>query len=160
LVKIGEWISQHHAGDWASIAGLLVAIVNVIVLLVFRREIIAIKKAFRKNDALSHCGAALTILHDLRTNTHHSGDLKAVQQHYSDLTDAYLRVKSADASMAESEAEFLGSAIEELQSLSKQVSRVRLGKMKTFNFAAADDVIGRHIVSLGTLLIRLSSEEG
>jgi hypothetical protein len=130
-----KWIAENHIGDWASLAGVAIAIVGFVVTVVNvmrsksaaeRAEAAAneARRMMRAYQTVSDLSAAIAIMEEIK-RLHRLGQIDPLLDRYGALRRALIRVRKMAPALSESMQTQIQSAIMTLSTIEGIVERAR-----------------------------------
>jgi hypothetical protein len=134
LQQISDWLDRTRAGDFASVAGLLVSLLGfgftIYAVLTTKKAAQAAERATRAlreklstYDSISTISAAITAISEIR-RLHLDGKWTLLPDRYSALRQSLIAIRGGQANLTDGQEELLQGAIQQFAELERQVDRV------------------------------------
>ncbi len=165
LKVIGEFLSQYHLGDIASVLGLLVALVGfaVTVANVLKAKAAAkqaetaaseMKKALNRFDTVTDFGAAISILEEIR-RLHRERAWAVMPDRYSALRKHLISIRGANPDLSREHQIVIQGAIQALVSIEATVERSIAKDNGEPDVARLNRLMSKHVDGLHEVLVDL-----
>jgi hypothetical protein len=165
-----EWLDQTRAGDLASLAGVLIALVGFAITIrntraskaaALRAEGAAkeARQAIRLLDAVTEVSAAIKDLEELR-RLHRSGAWPALPDRYNALRKSLVSIRSSIPGLSDQQQTAIQAALRDLADMERKVENDLERGRSPDEAARWNDRASGHIMELHELLLDLKDQAG
>jgi len=156
-LNVDDFIQAYRVGEWASIISLAISLITFAILLATKKDVKAVKESVRRNTAIVDCAIILNQLQQLQELLFsHQNRWERLQERFTAIAAQYVAIKAQQPNLEAEQITFMEKAIEEMNDLRSEATRLRLGKQSELNVERADGILSRHINRIQDLFAGLT----
>ena len=164
------FLDSYRIGDFASLIGLLIAIVGFSITIInvsksksaslqAANAVSKVREDLRRMETVTDFASALASMEDVK-RLHRDGAWQLLPERYSNLRKTLIAIRSGDHTLLDDDKKIIQAAITQFSSLEREVDKYVANKNSDIDVPKINAIVSKRIDCLHEVLIRLKSDIG